>query len=928
MNNAPKMLDHPSFGPCELIPTVVAIRWKSPVRQDAVSASISALGLSLCETELKSRSGESRGPQVAKVNDSDVLTWASNPKMSEASLKKVGGDANVEWVGPVYKSKSAEGSERSYFGINPTVLVLDAKAAAAIDMAAIESTAMIDQARTQLMKGFVIYNFPKANAIEVGAQLRDNPALRGIPNAVSFENIPYLSPTCSNCGCGSSQPHKTKGRRCAPTSTPLLPNDPFFPSQWGLQRIDAPAGWPITQGDPNIVIAVLDQGVELLHPDLNLWPISYSTITHMYDGGPVGNHGTACAGIISARMGNNLGPCGLSPDCKVMAIATNFADTEVAEGLYFAADNGARVVSMSFGVYPSWMVWNFAIIEAALQYCHEKGLVLVAATGNEDQPISRFPATDPRTLGIGGSNKDDVRKSIGDTSSENWWGACYGPDVDVVAPCLEIPTTDRLGAAGYTGSDYDMAFNGTSSATPHVAALAGLILSLCPKLTNTDVYRIIAETCDKINLSGYTYLATVGKPFGTWTKEVGYGRINVERALLTACRCLEPCHDGAHGECGVCLPHPDDCCESPCDPPWRTDENCISWYEEKFFRVPLGREPAGVASIAAAAHQQPLIEFRITYEHRLCLLGKQHGPLIYTTTLLPGETVRLYHSDRYRRVTSIQQRYSVQTTFLQFLQIVHNSRVSNSLDALNERLAQASSSSSSSSGGGFFLGLFGWGGTGSDKSSSSTTSHSEIDVHFASEQFNQSVVQSSLLTHAERSIVISTYEDHETQNVTVRTLFNANECRAVTYFVRQIMELYSVSTRVSDISYRIVIPSLPNEWHSIDDLGWLPDIIRDQVKKVLELLPKIGAVIVRPKPISLPTDGVVYDPELAHCCSCEPERAAAIQIRLEKEKAEAKKLCLEAKELELEIRRREMLLAKGELGVFNPVSAPQSVPEG
>ena len=73
----------------------------------------------------------------------------------------------------------------------------------------------------------------------------------------------------------------------------------------------------------------------------------------------------------------------------------------------------------------------------------------------------------------------------------------------------------------------------------------------------------------------------------------------------------------------------------------------------------------------------------------------------------------------------------------------------------------------------------------------------------------------------------------------------------------------------------------------------------------------------RPRPISLPTDGTVYDPELAHCCSCEPERAAAIAIRLEKQKAEALKECLEAQQLQLEIERRKLLLQRGELGPFN-----------
>jgi hypothetical protein len=91
--------------------------------------------------------------------------------------------------------------------------------------------------------------------------------------------------------------------------------------------------------------------------------------------------------------------------------------------------------------------------------------------------------------------------------------------------------------------------------------------------------------------------------------------------------------------------------------------------------------------------------------------------------------------------------------------------------------------------------------------------------------------------------------------------------------------------------------------------------------KALKLLPKVGDTVQRPQPISIATDGAVYDPELAHCCSCEPEKEAAIAIRLQKEKADALKACLEAQALELELERRRLLLAKGELAPFEPQAA-------
>src|SRR5438552_2939693 len=105
------------------------------------------------------------------------------------------------------------------------------------------------------------------------------------------------------------------------------------------------------------------------------------------------------------------------------------------------------------------------------------------------------------------------------------------------------------------------------------------------------------------------------------------------------------------------FPKQDACCEGPCDPPWRDDEQCLIWYETRYLNVPLGkdRRPADNASVAAA---REYIQFRIIYEHRLCRLGKQLGPLLYTVTLLPGEKVTLYHSDRFTRITSAQDRFS------------------------------------------------------------------------------------------------------------------------------------------------------------------------------------------------------------------------------------------------------------------------------
>jgi len=375
----------------------------------------------------------------------------------------------------------------------------------------------------------------------------------------------------------------------------------------------------------------------------------------------------------------------------------------------------------------------------------------------------------------------------------------------------------------------------------------------------------------------------------------------------------------ASDACSVAMPVQDECCVSPCDPPWLLDKACLIWYEYRYLRVPFGTEPKSAGTVRLGDDRY--VEFRILYQHRMCLLGKQHGPLLYTVTLLPGEKVTLYHSDRYRQVTSVQDRYSVQTTFMQFLSTVHQARVTNTLSQLSDKLAKVDATYSTSAGLDLdFLSI------GSDASvSASVTDHNSVQIGSVSDQFQQSISQASLLTHAERSVVVSTYAEKDSLDTSARTIQNDNACRAVTYFVRKIMEMYNFSTVVAGIDYRVIAPNVASDWHSLDDIGWLPTSIQTQIKNAVKVLPKLGTVVEAPRPFSLPTDGTVYDPELAHCCSCEPQREAAMQIALEKQKADAFKACLEAQLLEVELKRRQMLLDQGQLAPFEPAPAPVPV---
>jgi hypothetical protein len=368
----------------------------------------------------------------------------------------------------------------------------------------------------------------------------------------------------------------------------------------------------------------------------------------------------------------------------------------------------------------------------------------------------------------------------------------------------------------------------------------------------------------------------------------------------------------------VDFPKQDVCCESPCDPPWQAGPSCLTYFQTVDTSYTLA---GGKPTVAGA--QRGEIEVQIVYQHKLCLVGKQHGGLAYTLTLLPGEKVTLYHSDRFRRTTTEDARYSVQTTFSQFVSALFQTAQSNDTSLLSQVLNSSSSSDSSSGGGGIqipFLG--GIGGSGSSNSSTSGSSAATISVDAASALFQQVASQASFYTDQQRSITVSSYEDQQTVSITQRTFQNDNPCRPVTYFVRKVVDVYVATTTVSLIQVQVVSGNQVSGWLLPSQLGALPAATVTAIDKILAGLPKVGQSIEAPTTITVPTDGVVYDPELSHCCTCDPEREETIRIQLERQRAEAAKVAMEARLMEQEVRRREMLLAAGTLTPFDPAPAP------
>jgi subtilisin family serine protease len=342
-----------------------------------------------------------------------------------------------------------------------------------------------------------------------------------------------------------------------------LPNDSQFAAQWNMIQIKAGGpgitGWDITQGNEDVIIAVIDKGCDLNHPDIHYAGVGINLGDMVSPGSPVGNnpHGTACAGIAAATINNSLGVAGVAGRCKIMPLARqNQEESEVVRGIHFATDHGAKVINMSFARYrpheggaPTG--WDFHTIDLAIEYAIARGVVVCAATGNADLNVIGYPARHPLVMACGATNREDTRVHMHSRTndhiniSSSHWGSNYGiisyngqtTGVSVMAPGIDIPTTDITDTDGFNmasgmAGDYALDFWGTSAATPHVAGLAALLFSkFSPRITGADVRRIIEQTADKVSV---TYSNNVNFPHAKYHNKMGYGRINVLTALQKA----------------------------------------------------------------------------------------------------------------------------------------------------------------------------------------------------------------------------------------------------------------------------------------------------------------------------------------------------------------------------------------------------------
>lgn len=283
------------------------------------------------------------------------------------------------------------------------------------------------------------------------------------------------------------------------------PNDLLYRDyQYNLPMIQTEAGWNISTGSDKNIIAVIDSGVDLNHPDLRHRLVDgYNVLDENSPPNDDNGHGTHVAGIIASETNNGLGVAGITWFNKIMPIKAMNAEGygssfDIAKGIVWAVDHGANVINMSLGNYQ-----YSDIMRDAVAYAFEKDVMIVAATGNDHTDQTAFPAAYPEVFSVSAVN------NIGNFAEFS----NFGTYVDVVAPGVNIPST-------YIGHQY-AALSGTSMAAPHVSALAGLIRSTNPALTNDEVMAIIRNTTTDLGQPGKDVL-------------YGDGLINVEAALKQA----------------------------------------------------------------------------------------------------------------------------------------------------------------------------------------------------------------------------------------------------------------------------------------------------------------------------------------------------------------------------------------------------------
>ncbi|MBN1307712.1 MAG: S8 family serine peptidase [Chitinispirillaceae bacterium] len=336
-----------------------------------------------------------------------------------------------------------------------------------------------------------------------------------------------------------------------------FPNDEYFKRQWALHNdatfnmsgafnpkddadIDMPEAWEIEQGDTSVIIAILDSGCKMDHPELagRLWKNpgeipdngvdddgngyiddvnGWDFVNDDNDPSDDNGHGTAMAGIIGANTNNGIGFAGVNPNARMMILKVLDSISEgttlnFTKGIEFATKKGAKIINMSLS-HPKEVESEHEIIK----FADSNNIPIVSGTGNDNVEKINYPAVYDEVFAVGATGPDDKRYSFSDTAGSN-----YGTQIDIVAPGVYIFKLDYKEV-----NKYNLYNKGTSLSTAYTTGVASLLLSKNPALTPSQIKDILRQSADD----------QVGDPSEDtkgWDKYFGWGRLNAHKALQMA----------------------------------------------------------------------------------------------------------------------------------------------------------------------------------------------------------------------------------------------------------------------------------------------------------------------------------------------------------------------------------------------------------
>ncbi|MBN2011847.1 S8 family serine peptidase [candidate division KSB1 bacterium] len=350
-----------------------------------------------------------------------------------------------------------------------------------------------------------------------------------------------------------------------------VPNDSLLNKQWYMDHAGVMEAWATEQGNPDVLIGIIDTGIDYNHVDLldNLWVNpgedlngnglvdqsdfdefdndgngfvddlrgwDFTDAPHFPDGGDYRDrdnnpadehgHGTTVAGIVGAVANNHIGIAGIAHGCKLLNLRAGTSqglleEDDVASAIVYAVDVGARVVNMSFGD-----VFASPLLHDVMQYAFANGCVLIASAGNSSSDQVHYPSGYHETISVGAVNNYGTLASFSN----------YGQTVDLVAPGVDLMTTDRFNS--YRN------FSGTSAAAPVVTGIAALLISRQPELSPAEVRNILVTTT--------TDRGEIG-----WDDHYASGEVHAGRALTvnyaTEARISEPQLDAGYAQSPIVI---------------------------------------------------------------------------------------------------------------------------------------------------------------------------------------------------------------------------------------------------------------------------------------------------------------------------------------------------------------------------------------